>query len=161
MLNRMLGIAGAILVFGGLGFAITQKETILRHGQTAYLDLAPRDPRSLMQGDYMALRYRIASWVSSTASPDGCVVLVNDARGVSQYLRIQDAEPLAPGEFLLRYRRRHGNVRLGSDAFFFQEGTGPLYTQARFGEFRISPKGEALLVGLRDAELKPLGAPVR
>ncbi|MBC8057066.1 MAG: GDYXXLXY domain-containing protein, partial [Rhizobiales bacterium] len=57
----------------------------------------------------------------------------------------------------LRYRMRGGQVWLGTNAFFFEEGTAERFNGARYGEFRIDrTSGEAVLVGLRDAALKPL-----
>ena len=50
---------GALLVLGVVNAAIVGKETIKREGDTVYLPLAPVDPRSLMQGDYMALRFTL------------------------------------------------------------------------------------------------------
>ena len=56
-----------------------------------------------------------------------------------------------------RYRIREGQVWLGTNAFFFQEGDEPRFANARYGEFRVDAKsGEAVLVGLRDAALKAL-----
>ena len=40
--------------------SIARKEALLKDGQLVLLELAPVDPRSLMQGDYMALRYKIS-----------------------------------------------------------------------------------------------------
>ena len=40
--------------------SIVAKERIKTHGERIYLELAPVDPRSLMQGDYMALRFALA-----------------------------------------------------------------------------------------------------
>lgn len=45
--------------------SIIHKEKTLEHGQLVLLKLAPKDPRSLMQGDYMVLRYDIARGNSS------------------------------------------------------------------------------------------------
>ena len=45
------------------------------------------------------------------------------------------------------------------DAFFFQEGTADVYTQARYGEFRVGEDGELLLVGVRDKDLRALISP--
>jgi len=57
----------------------------------------------------------------------------------------------------LRYRIRGGNVWLGTNAFFFEEGTADRYRDARFGEFRVDrASGEAILVGLRNDALDPL-----
>ena len=39
--------------------AIYRNERLLASGETLYLELAPVDPRSLMQGDYMRLRYAV------------------------------------------------------------------------------------------------------
>ena len=47
--------------------------------------------------------------------------------------------------------------RLGSDAYFFQEGTGHLYSRARFGEYRVDASGESVLVALRDEQLQRIG----
>jgi hypothetical protein len=58
----------------------------------------------------------------------------------------------------LRYRLRGGRVWLGTNAFFFEEGEAERYSRARYGEFRLDRgTGEAVLVALRDAELRPLG----
>ncbi|MET0346848.1 MAG: GDYXXLXY domain-containing protein [Casimicrobiaceae bacterium] len=45
--------------------------------------------------------------------------------------------------------------KLGTNAFFFEEGTGDRYAGARYGEFRVAPDGEAILTGLRDGALTP------
>ena len=61
----------------------------------------------------------------------------------------------APG-LRVRYRIRNGDVWLGTNAYFFEEGTAQRYEDARFGEFRVDrDSGEAVLVGLADADLKP------
>ena len=54
--SRMALLLGAVLVLGGINVAIWQKQQTLSHGQLILLKLAPVDPRSLMQGDYMILR---------------------------------------------------------------------------------------------------------
>lgn len=47
------------LVLGLAAWSVLGFETLLRQGRTVYLELAPVDPRSLMQGDYMALSYQL------------------------------------------------------------------------------------------------------
>jgi uncharacterized membrane-anchored protein len=55
----------------------------------------------------------------------------------------------------LRYRIRKNQVWIGTNAFFFEEGRAALYANARYGEFRLDrASGEAVLVGLRDKDLK-------
>ncbi|HYI02917.1 GDYXXLXY domain-containing protein [Hyalangium sp.] len=155
------------VIFGGLAFAlllpsalITQKESLLATGKPVLLELAPRDPRSLMQGDYMVLDYVVSrerGW-NKDWPRDGRLVLRLDEDGVGQFVRFHDpGTPLAPDELLLRYRVRDRRVRLGAEAFFFQEGHARRYEAARYGELRVAPNGTSVLVGLRGKEREPLG----
>jgi uncharacterized membrane-anchored protein len=67
------------------------------------------------------------------------------------------ADTTAPTTLKLRYRIRNGQVWLGTNAFFFQEGDAERFNAARYGEFRVDrASGEAVLVGLRDETLKAL-----
>ena len=155
------------VIFGGLAFAllvptglIFQKESLLATGKPVLLELAPRDPRSLIQGDYMVLDYAISrdrGW-NLGESQDGHLVLRLDEHGVGQFVRFHTpGTPLAPDEFLLRYRVRKRRVRLGAEAFFFQEGHAERYAPARYGELRVAANGTSVLVGLRGREREPLG----
>ena len=58
-------------------WSIVGKERVLANGEIMLLDLAPRDPRSLLQGDYMVLRYSLAQTIMSRAR---CAVLRNRGR---------------------------------------------------------------------------------
>lgn len=159
----------AAVIFGGLVLAlgapaglVVQKEYVLSTGQTVLLELAPRDPRSLMQGDYMVLDYAVSRerWEDLALRPrDGNLVLRLDEQGVGRFVRYDTPEtPLAPGEFKLRYRVRHDRVRLGAESFFFQEGHADRYERARYGELRVAGSGASVLVGLRDEQRAPMGA---
>jgi uncharacterized membrane-anchored protein len=154
-------VLGLVLVT--VNVLIVGKESLLASGDTLVLDLRPRDPRSLMQGDYMSLRYRIGDAVASTAhglAADGLAVVKVDGNGVASFVRLHDGTtPLAADERLLRFRKRAGQVRIGGNAFFFQEGLAEVYQPARYGELRVDRSGDAVLVGLRDESLHPLGTP--
>lgn len=52
-------LVGWLLTLAIAAAVIVGKERVLRHGDVLYLRLAPVDPRSLMQGDYMALNFSI------------------------------------------------------------------------------------------------------
>lgn len=153
----LLGLALALVVPLGL---VTQKEYVLRHGEQVFLELAPVDPRSLIEGDYMRLAYGITrqlSWSGLEEPPsDGHLVLALDARRVARLVRVDDGRALAGGELRLRFRRRGGGVRVGTDAFYFQEGQAERYAGAKYGELRLTGSGEAVLVGLRGPALEPL-----
>ena len=51
--SRILIIANLILLLGYFNWSVYKKEQTLKDGQLILLQLAPVDPRSLMQGDYM------------------------------------------------------------------------------------------------------------
>jgi uncharacterized membrane-anchored protein len=53
-------IAGLMLILVVVNVSIARYERILASGTRVVLALAPVDPRSLMQGDYMALRFDVA-----------------------------------------------------------------------------------------------------
>lgn len=153
-------VLGIVLVVGNL--AIVGKERVLAGGETMLLTLAPRDPRSLLQGDYMALRYAIANEIEAQLdarfSIDGTAVVRLDANAVARFVRVATAdETLAAGERRLGFRRRGPSLRIAGDAFFFEEGQQDLYADARYGELRVDEAGAAVLVGLRDAGFAPLG----
>lgn len=147
-----------ILIFGITNGLIAHKESTIRHGVTMLLELAPRDPRSLMQGDYMALRYALANEGEIRRGRRGRLVVQLDDQGVAKFIRVHAQEPMAAGEHLLRFSRGPRGVRIGTDSFFFQEGHAKFYANARYGELRVSPSGESVLVGLRNADLSRAAA---
>jgi uncharacterized membrane-anchored protein len=173
-MRSAVAILACVAVLALVNLSIAGKERQLESGRIVYLELAPVDPRSLMQGDYMALRFRIAndalpalprtntagsrSWFGpgNLAAADGRIVVALDARSIASYRRLDDGTPTGANELLLRYRVREGMLKFATNAFFFQEGTGRRYEKARYGEFRVAPDGEVLLTGLRGAELEPL-----
>ncbi len=153
-------IAGLVLVLGAGNYTVWQHERTLGDGELMYLELAPVDPRSLMQGDYMALRFAIAEGARKPEVPShGRVVVRLDERRIGTFVRVHGGEALALGEALLEYRKRDRGVRIVTDAYFFQEGQAERYAKAKYGEVRARADGQALLVRLRDAKLATLGEP--
>lgn len=169
-MKRWIVIAWA-LTLGVAAFAIAGKERVLARGDVVFLKLAPVDPRSLMQGDYMALHFAVGDAIGRAerqgegdtrhgAAADIAVVRT-DARGEATFVRLDRGEPLAAGERRLRFQRRDDGwrgerVQVSTDAYFFQEGHAARFERARYGEFRVASDGQALLVGLRDEALAPL-----
>ena len=169
-MRRLVILLGGLLVLGIANFAIWQKEDVLANGRTILLELAPVDPRSLMQGDYMALRFQVArdafGWEGGRLfNPerrheglrDGFVVVGIDPRGVATFRRLDDGRAPGADEARIRYRVRNGVPKFGTNAFFFQEGHAAHYERARYGEARLAPNGDLLLVALRGTDLEPLG----
>jgi uncharacterized membrane-anchored protein len=147
---RTLLAIGVVLVLGAVNGSIVAKERIKTQGERIFLALAPVDPRSLMQGDYMALRFELANGISTEA--EGKAPLSIDERRIATLNRSPGA-----GDLRIRYRVRNGQVWLGTNAYFFEEGSAARYQRARYGEFRIDrDSGEAVLVGLADDHLRGL-----
>lgn len=159
MIRNALILLGLTASLGLVGWEVAGKEHLLATGDTLLLELAPRDPRSIMQGDYMTLQYAIARDVSVSASAprSGTIIVHRDPDGLATYMRPDDGGPLPEAHHRLAYRVREGEVQIGTNAYFFEEGTADLYTTARYGEVRVARDGTTLLVGLRDAERRPLG----
>ncbi|MCM2266069.1 MAG: GDYXXLXY domain-containing protein [Desulfuromonadales bacterium] len=159
MRNAALLITAAIVLVL-VNVSIWQREALITSGRTVLLELAPVDPRSLMQGDYMALRFKVANEAFPQGNikglKDGRVVLAVDPRAVGTFRRFDDGTTAAD-EALLRYRIRNGQPKFATNAFFFQEKQGRFYQEAKYGEFRVSPDGEAILVALRGTDLQTLG----
>lgn len=150
----MVAIGGLLFV----NYGIYGKEMLIRTGEPVLLALAPVDPRSLIQGDYMDLRYAIATELENQEIPRrGQLVITLDENNVAGLVRIDDGTPLAPDERLLKYYFHEWRVDLGAPSFFFQEGTADLYQTAEYGELRVDAQGNSVLVGLRNSDFEQLG----
>ena len=152
--------AVALVVIGWVNVSILQNERLVAQGEPIFLELGPRDPRSLIQGDYMALRYQLAQDLEAQEDllRRGYAVIRLDEQNIAHFARLYDPQtPLAENERLLKYRQRSTDVWLGAESFFFQEGQADLYEEARYAELRITPAGESILIGLRGPELEALG----
>lgn len=154
-----LALAG-LLGLGTVNAGIWQKQRLITEGRPIFVALAPVDPRSLLQGDYMRLNYQLGS-EALAAARQGMgderphLVLKLDARGLGVAQRLhRPGSTLAPDEQLIELSPRHGGWTLVSDAWFFREGDGARWQAAKFGEFRVRADGQALLVGLADERLK-------
>jgi len=148
---------GLLLILNGL---VYQKETMLKEAQQVLLALAPVDPRSLIQGDFMVLRYAIANEVTNTVEgrdgQEGLLTLKLESNGVASLVAIDSSAPLEPGQIHLKYRINGGRCLLGAESYMFEEGRADHFAAAKFGELRVSLDGSSVLVGLRNEGLEPL-----
>lgn len=156
MIRKLLVGFNGVLVVGVVLGLIIQKERVLSDGQQVFLELAPVDPRSLMQGDYMRLDYAVAREVDAQGLPDDGLIYISLDQQKIASLSEKDVLGAVP----IRYRRRDLRVRVGTDAFYFEEGTAESYTIAKYGELRLDSSGNSVLVGLRDEQLRVLPQPV-
>ncbi|GGP79065.1 GDYXXLXY domain-containing protein [Shewanella ulleungensis] len=160
--RSLWAIIAAALILAGINYKIYQQEQLLAHGEIVLFELAPVDPRSLMQGDYMALNYDIAREVSQSVDElsntpenyDGFFIVTLDQNRIAQFDSIYNGAALTPAQRLIQYRVRDGRVKLASNAFFFQEGRAEEFEQAKYGEFRVNQAGQLLLSNMINKDFK-------
>ena len=148
-----------VLLLVYFNHSITKKEELLKDGQLILLELAPVDPRSLMQGDYMTLRYKISEDIDFDNIPKrGYCIVRLESSGIANKIRFQkDLTPLNEGEHLIEFTSSDKwNVNIGAESYFFQEGQAEKYEKAKFGGVKIEKNGNSLLIGLYDEQLQKI-----
>ena len=149
-------LAGMVLAV--LNYGIYEKEQIKANGETVLLELAPVDPRSLMQGDYMRLRYAIErqapAELIAAQQKRGYMVVRLDENNVGQFARLYQQEELGPDEKRLHFHKKYNALRIVPDSFLFQEGHRELYEAAKYGVFKFDGSGNHILIGLADENRK-------
>ena len=165
-MNRPLRIAlfaAAALVLAAAITLVARYEHILAHGEVVRLQLAPVDPRSLLQGDYMRLRFALDSSLREHAPHLRAGDVIRVQLDEQHRARLSNANAPAAARtqaLIVRDGGRwleYGRLSVGPNAFFFRQGTGKALEAARWGEMRVAPDGTALLVRLLDENLHALG----
>jgi uncharacterized membrane-anchored protein len=141
-----------LLILGFFIYAVKQKESILSEGKLLLFELAPVDPRSLMQGDYMALRYKVADTIRNLDLPKrGFIIIRPDSFNIARYVRIQNGKALpGPEEQRIEYSAALHDIHIGASSYFFQEGKADKYEKAKYGGIKVDKKGNSVLTGLYD-----------
>ena len=155
--RSIVAVALTIVILVLLNISIYDREQTIANGETLFLELAPVDPRSLMQGDYMQLRYAIERAAPVDQLEDherrGYLVIRGNAENVALFVRFHNGEELDANERLVRFHKQYNQVRIVPDGFFFQEGHAEFYDGARYGIFKFDDRGRHVLVGLADGGL--------
>ena len=163
LLRRKWGWISLVVVlqFGILGVQAVRSEILLTTGAVVKLAITPLDPRSLLQGDYIALNYSIsnppepvASQLRESRDHSKVRVVINpDDSGVYIFNRLwSSGEKLAEGELVINGKYSGwGPIRYGIESYFVPEGTGlAVQSKARFASVRVSADGDALLESLTE-----------
>ncbi|WP_421349054.1 GDYXXLXY domain-containing protein [Aeromonas veronii] len=156
-------LLSGLAILAGINATVWRYEHAMSSGEVVLLRLAPVDPRSLMQGDYMRLNYEIARELTSRDARatqnkgSDTLVIRLDAHQVASLVADGKPDRLASDERLLQVHQSERQWQIGPDAYFFEEGSGEQYETARYGEFRLQADGKTLLVGLRDEAYQPIG----
>jgi uncharacterized membrane-anchored protein len=156
----IIAAIGLALILGLTNWNIMQKRSVVAEGKPLLLELRPADPRSLFQGDYMALALADDTMPDQTAISRlpyrGTVILAVDENGVGRFARLDDGAALKTGELRVQYRRhedwRGPRLDYGAQAFFFQEGDASRYEEARYALLRIAADGSTVLTDLADKD---------
>jgi uncharacterized membrane-anchored protein len=144
-------IVNLILLLVYFNYSAFQKEKILKEGKLILLELAPVDPRSLMQGDYMDLRYKVSETDYSDSIPKrGYCIVKLDSIGVAKRVRFQETlSSLPKGYYAIEYTRSNNwRVNIGAESYFFQEGKSAKHGKAKYGGIKVDGSGNSLLIGL-------------
>ncbi|ABZ77000.1 conserved hypothetical protein [Shewanella halifaxensis HAW-EB4] len=162
-------IATIFAILTLVNWDIYQKEQHLAHGKVVRLALAPVDPRSLIQGDYMALNYAIAAELRPLVkmdAGDGLLQVKLDNNQVASLVSVgydqkeNELEEIAPNEedeiIHIQYRIRHNQIKFASNAYFFEEGQASHFEVAKYGQFRVNEQGDLLLESMLDKDFKPI-----
>jgi uncharacterized membrane-anchored protein len=144
-----------------IGYQTVSNESLLSNGSVVKLQIAPLDPRSLLQGDYVRLNYTISTppdeVIAKLDEQDGTrrlqVVLQPDAKGVHTFDRLYaSGETLAADEVVITGKwSGYRQVYYGIETYFVPEGTGTdVERSAAFAYVRVGASGNALLERLSE-----------
>jgi uncharacterized membrane-anchored protein len=162
---KWLAAGVVLLVLLATNVSIYQKEQLLTQGAVVILELAPVDPRSLMQGDYMALNYALtqplqqglyqqaeACRITGTPClpPTGKLVVSVDEKQRAVSAEFDKGQPLGSQQRVMKYHLSGNTLNIGTPSYFFQEGHAERFAKARYGEFRVADDGTALLTYMLD-----------
>jgi uncharacterized membrane-anchored protein len=130
-------------------YLVGQHESVRKDGREVTLAIAPIDPRSLFQGDYVILRYKISTVPVANASDfaDGetVYVMLQDDGGIWSFASLrrnlppQDMQPYLRAT--VKYRGTGNSLQLsyGIEQYFVPEGRGgEVENLARQGNDRLT-----------------------
>ena len=158
--KQIVILVNLVIVLFLFNRSVVEKESLLESGKLVLLKLAPVDPRSLMQGDYMRLSYEISQGLITEDIPKrGYCIVTLDEKGIASRDRIQaNKTPINPDEYAIFYTvaSRMWGINIGAESFFFEEGQAERYEAAEYGGLIVDGNGNSLLVGLYDENLKKI-----
>lgn len=150
-MRNKLFLACILLLAALLGGSAYTMQQDVKQARTIYVKLRPADPRALLMGDYMTLRYEFEKtpWELEQAC-DGASCPVSDA---TLYLAENgEAFNYPPGEKLV-IKARGPNYRIPHQ-YYFEEGTGARYQEAQYGVLALTKSGKLVLKSLADKNLQ-------
>ncbi len=145
-----------VLQLSFVSFQIITNEHLINEGKTITLKLAPVDPRSLIQGDYVRLQYEIGEVELGEGRHEGRVFLLlkRNEEGIYTVSKVYKTqidptkESLAEDEVIITGKYNgYNQIIFGIESYFVPEGTGlEVERNAEFAKVAVSKKGDALLL---------------
>src|SRR5688572_22048938 len=157
--KMLVVLANLVLLLIFFNYSVFKKEQTLANGNLILLELAPVDPRSLMQGDYMQLNYAINNNLQNrdSLSSRGYAIVKRNEKKVAELVRFQEGnKPVYAGEYPIKYFKTDWSINLGAESFFFEEGQAETYANAKYGGLKTDENGNSILVGLYDEDHKQI-----
>ncbi len=156
-------MAAIFLVIGGL---IIRQELIIRHGEITILETRPIDPRDLLRGEYVILRYAIENdaKVREAARKDDVdgskiyIELEENRNGVATVKTVYTEKPKNMDGLFIIGEVRQGAVRFPSlEQYYVPEGSGTPIENLNKIYVEISLKnGKSRIVRLLDESLNEI-----
>lgn len=150
--SRSIVVINFLLIIIFFSYSIYREERG-RSGEKIILELAPVDPRSLMQGDYMILDFQFErDLVREKNYPkEGYIIFDLDKDNVAHFLTTSE-------EFRrnsVKYKN-HFKFDIGIDSYFFQEGYRKHFEQARYLRVFLQSDGSIKVDTLLDRDFNDL-----
>lgn len=172
-MKRYLPFIFGLLVLVIVNSNIFKQEQLINNGESIFVKLRPVDPRSLLQGDYMALSYDLhitptTKTKAQAKQSDGQISLLAYQLIVTLDERQRViASTFIPPESLANNQRKLIVKKTGreswqtefypaSNSFLFAEGLAKCYERAEYAELKVAKTGKPLLYRLTDNALHPL-----
>lgn len=169
--KKILLIVNIAMLFVITGFSAIKEEGYKKLDNYFYLELAPVDPRSLLQGDYMTLNYDITDRVQEIIyngiydSKDennkflgmrkGYIVVSLDENKVAKFVKISKEKTDEKDLLFIAFRSDGFNVDINANSYLFQEGTEDKYQDACYSKV-VLVGNNLRLIDLRDKDFKEI-----
>ena len=170
-IKKILLIINIVILFVVTGFSANKEEGYKKSNSYFYLELAPVDPRSLLQGDYMTLNYDITDKAQEIIfngiydSKDennkfldmrkGYIVVSLDENKVAKFVKLSKEKTDEKDLLFIAFKSDGFNVNINANSYLFQEGTGDKYENARYSKV-VLVDNKLRLVDLRDKDFKEI-----
>ncbi len=184
-MKKMLPLVLAILSIILCIVLIARHEWHLSHSKSIYVKLQPVDPRSLIQGDYMALNYDLYFGGKSPVAELSDAQIAKQAKeeelqrqyfenqkNIVSYVQLDAQRKVIRTSFkpnvLAEYPNASTRLILknpdntfeglypAANSFMFAEGLEACYRDAKYAELKVQENGKPLLVGLVGEQLQSL-----